>query len=206
MARSPKKTTDALPREAFRRTAHVGKIDEEARTVEFTACSDEPLWRTFWGWEFYEVLDFRGVDMSWVRSGNAPVLWSHEARNMPVGIVETARKKKDGERNVVVVKCRFPEEDEDSDKVFRKIIAGTIRNVSVGWTSYEVRFEEGEKGDPDYVYFEKWRLDEVSMCSVPADTTVGIGRDAFIDAIARFKPREANLPCLLYTSPSPRDS
>lgn len=178
-------------RQQYQRIAHfrVGDVDDEARTITFTAASDKPLLRNFWGWEFYETLDFRGMDLSWLRSGYAPVLVAHNSRELPSGIIEKARTFKKDETRFLEVTCRFPKEDEDADRVFRKAKAGTLQNVSVGWTPREYDLVE-HQDKPDELTFTDFRIDEVSFVSIPADTEVGMGRDVAIANLGRLARRD----------------
>lgn len=73
--------------------------------------------------------------------------------------------------------------DEESEKIFQKVSSGTLKGVSVGYvvdsweeimankTSADGRF----KGPASVA--KKWTPFEVSIVSVPADPTVGVGRE-----------------------------
>lgn len=73
--------------------------------------------------------------------------------------------------------------DEESERIFQKVKAGTLKGVSVGYvvdaweevmankTSSDGRF----KGPASVA--RKWTPFEISIVSVPADPTVGVGRE-----------------------------
>lgn len=75
------------------------------------------------------------------------------------------------------------DDDEFSEKIFRKVINKTLKGVSVGYkvekwedvaageTSQDGRF----KGPCSIAV--KWMPFEISIVSIPADATVGVGRD-----------------------------
>jgi len=59
------------------------------------------------------------------------------------------------------------------------VIDGIRRNVSVGYAIHDADLEtKGEKGDLDTFRVRDWEPFEISLVSVPADSTVGVGRSA----------------------------
>jgi HK97 family phage major capsid protein/HK97 family phage prohead protease len=145
-------------------------INVEARTAEFSFSSDIELER----WPgMIEVLSHApdAVDMSRLRSG-APLLFNHDVDKY-VGVVESATIGADRKGRCVV---RFSESD-DGEKVWRDVQAGILGNVSVGYRIREVKLTE-ERDNVDVYTVTRWEPYEVSIVTVPADITVGIGRDA----------------------------
>jgi HK97 family phage major capsid protein/HK97 family phage prohead protease len=145
-------------------------INAEARTAEFSFSSDIELER----WPgVIEVLSHApdAVDMSRLRSG-APLLFNHDVDEY-VGVVESATIGADRKGRCVV---RFSESD-DGEKVWRDVQAGILRNVSVGYRIRDVKLTE-ERDGVDVYTVTRWEPYEVSIVTVPADITVGIGRDA----------------------------
>lgn len=73
--------------------------------------------------------------------------------------------------------------DEESEKIYQKMKSGTLKGVSVGYvvslyedvaankTSSDGRF------DGPVSIAKKWEVYEISIVSVPADSTVGVGRE-----------------------------
>lgn len=173
-------------------TVSDSEIDSDARTVTFTAASNDPIWR---GWggidDFIEVINIRKTDMGWVKSGNAPVLWQHNS-DLPIGRIVSGKIIKGQERDTIQITAQFYEGDEESERAWKRIESGMIRNVSIGWSAgvddyrwEQVEREGGKKDDPpvDLLVFEKIRLKEVSFVSNPADQSVGIGRASSPDEV-----------------------
>ena len=141
------------------------KIDKEARTVEFPFSSELGVDRGYLG---IEVLDHResSVDLGRLKDA-APLLFNHD-RDKPIGVVESAYlKDKRG-----YVKVRFSDNPFPSE-VFNDVQQGILRGVSTG---YSIRKTE-EDGDNQYRAVD-WCPHEVSICSLAADPSVGIGRSA----------------------------
>ncbi len=151
----------------MRRTATVGVIDEEARTVEVAFSSETPVPR----WFGDEVLDHSPGAMSQERLSNgAPVLWNHD-KDVQIGVVEESRI--DGDRTGRA-KLRFSKSGRAAE-IWADIVDGVIRHVSVGYFIRAIKTEERE-GQRDKVTITEWEPYEISMTSVPADPTVGVGR------------------------------
>jgi hypothetical protein len=60
-------------------------------------------------------------------------------------------------------------EDEESDKVFRKVQQKILRNVSVGYIVHRYQKTDGENGAPPVWRAIDWEPCEVSFVAVPAD-------------------------------------
>lgn len=105
------------------------------------------------------------------------VLFNHN-RNDVLGKV--LRAWTDGGRSYAEIQF---DEDEDAAKIRAKVDSGTLKGVSVGYMvdSWEV-VEAGKKSlDERFTgpceIARKWTPYEVSIVSVPADPTVGVGRE-----------------------------
>ena len=152
---------------SLHRTARVRNIDEEARTVEVAFSSEEPVQR----WFGAEVLDHSAgaVDLSRLLDG-AAVLWNHNT-DVQIGVVESAEVSSDRRGRATL---RFGR-GARSEEVFRDVVDGVIRHVSVGYMIRAIKTEEKE-GEPDLVTVTEWEPFEISLVAVPADHTVGVGR------------------------------
>lgn len=150
------------------RSAEVSRvIDEESRTVELAFSSEAEVER----WFGVEVLSHAGGAMRTERLENgAAVLWNHDWDDQ-VGVVESIEIGADRRGRAVV---RFGKSARASD-IFQDILDGIIRHVSVGYRVYRVEVEE-RSGQPDLVTVTDWEPYEISLVSVPADPTVGVGR------------------------------
>lgn len=115
-----------------------------------------------------EVLDHTpgAVRLDRLNEG-APVLWNHNADQL-VGVVERAYLvNKRG-----YAEARYSSSD-FAQQIKRDVEAGIIRNVSVGYRI--LRMGDHKKGETEYRVAE-WEPYEVSLVSIPADPTVGVGR------------------------------
>ena len=153
----------------LRRMSAVRSIDEEARTVEVAFSSETPVDR----WFGSEVLDHGpgAVDLARLEDGGA-VLVNHDSRQH-VGVVDSVRIDSDRVGRAVL---RFGR-SAAADEVWRDIVDGIRRHVSVGYSIEEVRVEE-KKNQPDLVTLTRWTPHEISIVAVPADPSVGVGRSA----------------------------
>ena len=180
---------DKIKTEQFYRAVPVVRegIDKEARTVEIAFSSEDPYLR----WYGYEILGHRDgeVDMDFMASGAAPFLLQHRHSDQ-MGVVESARIDKDGKGRAVV---RFSKSAK-AEEIFQDIIDGIRKNISVGYEVLEMTLVEQKKDEPD-VYRMKWRPFEASSVSVPADTSVGVGRSGEVPTnpkieVTRMDPKE----------------
>ena len=143
-------------------------VNAETRTVELAFSSELPVDR-WWG---IEILghDAAEVDTNFIGGGTAPLLMDHNARDL-VGVVESVTLGADRKMRARV---RFGKSAR-AEEVMGDVADGIRHNVSVGYELLELRLIAEEKGKPP-VYRCRWRPFEVSLVSVPADPTVGVGR------------------------------
>jgi len=154
----------------------VREVDEEKRTVRVSFSSEQPVKR-FWGDEIL-CHDEGCVDLARLKEIGVS-LFNHN-RDIVIGI------PKDPELNSTEKRCYadlYFDDDDDSEKIFRKVKKGILRGVSVGYsvdTWEEVAAgETSENGRFTGVCFvaTKWTPFEVSIVSVPADDSVGVNRE-----------------------------
>jgi Phage capsid family./Caudovirus prohead protease. len=149
------------------RTAEVRNVDETARTVEVAFSSETPVAR----WFGDEVLDHSSGAMNDTRLSNgAAVLWNHNM-DVQIGVVESARIDSDRVGRAVL---RFGRSGR-AEEIWADVVDGVIRHVSVGYFVRAITTEERE-GEPDKVTITEWEPYEISLVSVPADASVGVGR------------------------------
>lgn len=143
-------------------------VDADARRIELSFSSEEPYER----WFGIEILGHAPgeCDLSWLMTGRAPLLVDHRSSDI-VGIVEKAEIGADRKGRAVV---RFGK-SERADEVFADVVDGIRANVSVGYQIDELILVKTE-GDVDTYRVTKWRPLEISMVSIPADMTVGVGK------------------------------
>lgn len=144
-------------------------INADARTVELAFSSEAPVER----WFGIEVLDHSpsSVMLNRLRDGG-PVLKDHDPCEH-VGVVESVSIGADRVGRAIV---RFGKSD-DADEVFQDIIDGIRKHVSVGYRIHKVEVSDPESSQPTY-RATQWEPYEISMVSIPADVSVGVGRSA----------------------------
>ena len=142
-------------------------VDEEKRTVQIAVSSEEPVERSF-GTEILDH-DERSIDLSFARSGTMPLLLDHDPRQQ-IGVVEDVRL--DGSARRLRATVRFGRNGLAKD-VFEDVVDGIRSNISVG---YHVNSMVEDKAGSYRV--DNWLPMEVSVVSIPADRTVGVGRAA----------------------------
>jgi len=141
-------------------------FDEEKRTVELSFSSEEPYER-YWG---VEILDHSTTSVNMERLNNsAPLLFNHD-RDTVIGVVEYA--KVEDRKGIALV--RFGNSVK-AKEVFSDVVDGIMKNVSVGYQIDEMKLESESDGVETY-RVTRWQPFEISIVSIPADNTVGIGR------------------------------
>ena len=152
----------------LRRVMEVGAIDKEARTVELSFSSEVEYER----WFGMEILSHDPAHVDLARLSNkAPVLWMHDWRDQR-GVVESVQIVERKGRAVL----RFSKSPA-GDQLFQDIIDGIITKVSVGYRVRGMQLLEMRE-DIDVFLVDAWEPFEISMVSVPADDTVGVGRSS----------------------------
>lgn len=153
------------------------QISERAATGNgtyiFPLSSEEPYRR----WDGMEILSHEddAVDLTWLNSGNAPLLDghnNHELRNQ-IGVVVKAWM----ENKRVYVEVKFSARAE-AQAIKQDVDDGVIRNVSVGYKRDQIVRDE----DSDEYLVSKWTPIEASFVPIPADQTVGMGRSATMES------------------------
>lgn len=152
-------------------------INEEQRSVTMSFASEQPVSRWF-GAEVLQV-DAAAVNMSRFDNGLGVLLFNH-GRDKVLGKV--LRAWVDEATQKAHAEVQF-DDDEDSERIWQKVRSGTLRGVSVGYTvdSWEEvaagkTSTSGRVIGPAYVGL-RWTPLEISIVSVPADDSVGVGRE-----------------------------
>ncbi|EFC90054.1 peptidase U35 phage prohead HK97 [Dethiosulfovibrio peptidovorans DSM 11002] len=150
-------------------------VEESSRTVELSFSSESPVSR--WGDVEYLSHDQGAADLKRLEEMGV-LLWNHKS-DVPIGSIEKVWIDESARKGRALV--RF-DDDEESDRIYRKVLAGSLKSVSVGY-----RVENWEKvpaggtssngrfAGPCYVG-TRWEGLEISIVSVPADPSVGVGR------------------------------
>ena len=149
-------------------------ISEENRTVNLAFSSEEEYARSNGG----EILDHNPESVVLDRMNDgAPVLVDHDPADH-VGVVEKVAIDND---KVGRAQVRFGRSARATE-IFQDIVDGIRRSVSVGYKVLETQVERNAEGDDAGAYrVTKWEPIEVSLVSIPADATVGVGRNESLD-------------------------
>jgi HK97 family phage major capsid protein len=141
--------------------------DKKARTVELSFSSETPIERS-WG---IEILDHgkKSVRLDRLRNGG-PLLVDHDTRDI-VGVIESARVDADLTGRAVV---RFGKSAR-AEEVFQDVLDGIRSNASVAYIIHDAKEVSSGAGVPTYRITD-WEPLEISLTSVPADASVGVGR------------------------------
>ena len=147
-------------------------VSEDERSIEFPFSSEFPVARYFGN----EVLqhDERSADLSRLND-SAPLLFNHDPDKV-IGVVERAwidGQKKRGYATVKFSRNAFAQE------VLADVRDGVLRNVSFGYAINDME----QRGSGDFVA-TSWAPYEISVVSIPADPTVGVGRSLETDPAA----------------------
>jgi HK97 family phage major capsid protein/HK97 family phage prohead protease len=169
MSKLPPSLQRALPKGRTERALQVERaaINEEARTASLAFASEMPYER-YWG---VEILDLspQAMRQSRLRTG-ANLLVDHDSRDV-VGVIESVEV---GADRVARATVRFGKSAR-AEEVWQDVRDGIRRNVSVGYMIHKAQLVEERDGVETFRVTD-WEPFEVSLVSVPADPTVGVGR------------------------------
>lgn len=148
------------------------KVDEKKRSVDLSFSSETPIPR----WFGKEILlhGSGNVELARLRSMGT-VLMNHNP-DIIVGPVKNPRiEDKKGRATIGF------DNDEDGERAMQKVLSGSLRGVSVGYRIIKAREvlkdEEYEGIEGPALIALRWMPYEISLTPIPADATVGIGRE-----------------------------
>jgi len=171
--------TPKLTRAATITRLHSDGEGENDRTIDLSFSSEDPVTR----WFGDEILDHgkSSVDLDWFRGGTAPLLLDHDPEKQ-IGVIESASIGGDLRGRATV---RFGK-NSLAEETLADVRDGIRANISVGYRINRMVLEEtGDDVGSDIYRAVDWGPLEISIVSVPADMTVGIGRDG--DAQPEFE-------------------
>lgn len=157
----------------LRRTVELDRrtLDETARTIDVAFSSEIPVLR----WGDYEVLSHApgACDLSRLNDGGI-VLFNHKHDDyVGVTVDGTARIETDRKGRA---QLRFAEGDR-ADRILADIKAGILRQISVGYLVLEWNRQHAvDQSGPDTYTATRWQPYEISIVTVAADASVGVGR------------------------------
>jgi HK97 family phage major capsid protein/HK97 family phage prohead protease len=153
------------------------------------AISSEAPYRRWYG---VEILDHGkgSVDLGFFRNG-APVLVGHDTSDQ-VGVLEDVRLTED---RVLRGMIRFGSSAR-AREIAQDVRDGIRKHISVGYQVLRMKKESEADGVVTY-RVDRWKPIETSIVPVPADETVGVGREADtaalpvdVEPVAGDKPEE----------------
>ena len=153
-------------------------IDEAERRVQIAVSSEAPVERQFG----IEVLKHTrdAINLDFFDGGRAPLLLDHDPRQQ-IGVVENTDIDEGAGRLRATV--RFSK-SALGEEVFRDVLDGIRSNVSVGYRIENMVSDEKDDGaGVTRFVVDSWTPVETSIVSIPADTSVGVGRSAPIPNI-----------------------
>jgi len=145
-------------------------IDDKARTVSLSFASEAVVSR-WYGNEILEISD-DACDLTRLRNGGA-LLYNHNW-NDQIGVVVSAEIDSRAKKARAVVKFSSSVRGEE---FFRDVKEGIRRLVSVGYSIRKMVLQSVD-GDMETHRATEWEPFEISIVPVPADVTVGVGRNA----------------------------
>lgn len=169
-------------------------INEAARTAEIVWTTGSTVRR--WSWTDGEIDEELSISGNAVRlerlNGGAPFLNSHDSNALSsvLGVVVDGSARMTGNEGVATI--RFSERA-DVEPIWRDVVGGIIRNISVGYRvhKYEVEKRDGQR--PLYRAVD-WEPLELSAVAIGADPG------------AHFRSADASTPCVVIRADDPAAS
>lgn len=158
----------ALRRDGGALPIEVRKADGEPIRLSFSASSEAEVER----WFGREVLvhESGALRDDRLKRGAVPLLFNHDW-NDPIGMVDAGAMR---DRRLMVDAHLFATE---RAREVAAMVEGGLRNVSIGYQLHELELSAARGNDETYRATD-WELLEVSIVTVPADPSIGIGRTA----------------------------
>ena len=157
------------------------KLDQDIaddRTLSVAFSSEEPVERFFGT----EILDHNSRSIRPGRlEGMGSLLVNHDPNDL-VGKVESVEI---GQDRVARAKVRFGKSDR-AEEIYQDVKDGIRSGVSVGYHIHTLEEEESD-GDEKSFRATDWEPMEISLVSIPADASVGVGRSVDDEFVTRMK-------------------
>jgi HK97 family phage major capsid protein len=161
-------------------------VDDDARTVELSFSSEEPVER----WFGMEILGHGPGECDLSRLNNSGAfLMDHNTRDHRGAIESALIDQKKGRATIRLSKS------ERGEELWSDMRDGIRPHVSVGYRILEIVHVKRDESGMDWYRATKWQPYEISSVSVPADTSVGLGRSDESEDVTDFniEMRELNM-------------
>lgn len=181
-------TIEASASREFLREAFIDRksIDEENRTADVSFSSQEAVQDRFFGPPTVLLHEVRSVDLKVIRAIGAALLNHDPSIDSIAGRIASAEIDEKTRRGVATIQF---DDDDIGNRAFAKVKSGSLRGVSVRFSIGRAqvvgakeewqspggqRFKGGERG---LEIATQWTPREISLTPIPADTSVGVGRE-----------------------------
>lgn len=179
MVKNPQGENDFRPVRFIEAGIRAIEGEGNERKFELSFSSEEPYAR----WYGVEILDHTEGCMNLERLQTIGVVLFNHNTNKVLGKVEKAWEE--NSRGKAIIEF---DDDEEAEVIRKKVSGGTLKGVSVGYSVETWEKVEGGKKSldgrftgPCYIA-KRWTPLEISIVSVPADHTVGVGRSGEMEA------------------------
>ncbi|MGR4049048.1 phage major capsid protein [Kosakonia cowanii] len=139
-------------------------INTESRTIEVAFCSETPVEREINGQIYNEILLCGSSNADLTRlNNNGAVLFNHNRDDL-IGAVVNARIDAD---RVGRATLRISSTANDEWEMIQE---GVLTHISIGYNINDYQIDDNN------IYVTNYEIYEISLVTVPADPTVGVGR------------------------------
>lgn len=172
--KKPARESKSLTREIAGATIRAVEGEGNERKFILSFSSEEPYDR---GW-CVEILDHGPGAVNLTRLNEIGVLLFNHKRDEVLGKINRAWL----ENGRCSAEVEF-DSDDDAEVIYKKVKSGTLKGVSVGYRIESIEEVMPGKTSADGRFTgpcdiaRKWEPFEISIVSVPADPTVGVGRE-----------------------------
>lgn len=158
-------------------------VVEDDRRVRMAISSELPVGRSYGD----EVLDHNpeSIDLEFLNSGRAPLLLDHDPEKQ-IGVIESVSL--DSSARKLRATVRFGKSALASE-VYGDVADNIRGNVSIGYSITKM----AKDNDGKTYRAVAWRPVEVSIVSIPADPSVGIGRSIDVEATSEAVVEEPQI-------------
>lgn len=161
------------------RAATLIDFNSETRTARLSFASETPVKDYWYGKEILRVTEESLVTERF-KAGVMPVLFNHD-RDKVIARVDNITI----ENGVAYADVTF-DNDDFAESIRAKVESGSLRGVSVGYEIINYSIVERDQTSADGIegpalIADKWEAFEISIVSIPADASVGVGRSRLYD-------------------------
>lgn len=142
------------------------ELDDENRIVKNVSVSSDEPYKRYYGMEIL-THSADAIDLARIKKGTSPLLFNHD-RDALLGKVSNPQIR-DGK---LYVDLKFSK-SETGQQMLADLKDGILTECSIG---YDVSKYEVDEDEETYTA-TRWTIYECSLVTIPADTTVGVGRN-----------------------------